>query len=106
MNEKEAKKSGPGWIATIGGALLLIVAGFGVGLVAGAASEEPGLVVDLVASKTTEVPLPEQAPPRVREETTDAADTAAPERAREAPAVSSARMNASANGTARVLPRT
>jgi len=93
MNEKEAKKAGPGWIATLAGALLLIVAGFGVGLVAGAAYEEPALVVDHLSGKTTELPLPAQAPPRVHELVKDAADTAkadAAQSAASAPAVSSA----------------
>jgi cell division septation protein DedD len=76
MSEKEAKKAGPSWIATLAGALLLIVAGFGVGLLAGAASEEPTLVADLLTGKTTELPLPDQAPPRVREDARDAADAA------------------------------
>ena len=89
MTDKEAKKAGPGWIATLAGALLLIVAGFGVGLVAGAAYEEPELVVDHPAGKTTEVPLPEKAPPRVREETRDAADAEARKGASPTPAVSS-----------------
>jgi DedD protein len=73
MSEREARRVGPGWIATISGALLLIVLGFGVGLVAGAAYEEPGLVVDSLAGRTREVPLPAEAPPPVREEVTDAA---------------------------------
>jgi len=75
MAEKEARNQGPGWIATIAGALLLIVAGFGVGLVAGAAYEEPALVVDHLAGKTTEVPLPAQAPPGAREPMRDATES-------------------------------
>lgn len=71
MTDKDAKKSGPGWIATIVGALLLIVAGFGVGLISGAAVEEPKLVADHLSGKTTEVPLP--AAPSVREDVADAA---------------------------------
>jgi DedD protein len=93
MTEKEAKRAGPGWIATLAGALLLIVAGFGVGLVAGAAYEEPALVVDHLSGKTTEVPLPEQAPPRVREDARDAvepADADAQQSNRAVPAVSGA----------------
>jgi cell division septation protein DedD len=93
MSEREAKNTGPGWIATIAGALLLIVAGFGVGLVAGAAYEEPELVVDHLSGKTTEVPLPERAPERVREDVRDAGERdAAPRAERRAgtPAVSSA----------------
>jgi cell division septation protein DedD len=75
MSDKEAKKAGPGWIATIAGALLLVVAGFGVGLLAGATYEEPALVVDHLAGKTTEVPLPAEAPKPVREKAQDAAET-------------------------------
>ena len=91
MSEKEAKKAGPGWIATIAGALLLIVVGFGVGLVAGAAYEEPGLVADHLTGKTTEVPLPATAEPRVREAVRDAGEPeAAKPTAANAPAVSTA----------------
>ncbi len=60
----DTMESGPGWIATLGGALVLVVLGFGVGLVAGAAFEEPDLVVDHLAGRTTEVALPRQAPAR------------------------------------------
>ncbi len=48
-----------GWLATLAGAALLIVAGFGVGLVAGTAFEEPDLVLEHLAGNTTEVPLAE-----------------------------------------------
>jgi DedD protein len=92
-SEREAKSAGPGWIATIAGALLLIVAGFGVGLVAGAAYEEPKLVVDHLSGKTTEVPVPERAPERVRESARDAGeapDAPRAERRAATPAVSSA----------------
>jgi DedD protein len=92
MSEKEAKKSGPGWIATIAGALLLVVAGFGVGLVAGAV-QDAGLVADHLRGKTTEVPVPPTAPNHVREDVSDAGDAAlakanAPRAAAEPPAVS------------------
>jgi cell division septation protein DedD len=89
MSENDVKNPGPGWIATIGGAVLLIVAGFGVGLVAGAAYEEPALVVDHLAGKTTALPLPAEAPPRVHEDTADASDTDAAPHASSPPAVSS-----------------
>jgi cell division septation protein DedD len=82
-----ADKSGPSWIATLLGGLLLIVAGFAVGLVAGAAYEEPSLVVGHLAGETSEVPLPESAAPPVREEVQGASE-AQPEpapRARRAP---------------------
>jgi DedD protein len=76
MSEREAKRVGPGWIATLAGAALLIVAGFGVGLLAGAAYEEPALVVDHLSGETTELPLPARAP-RVRERTAERSDTTA-----------------------------
>jgi cell division septation protein DedD len=49
--------SGPGWLATTGGALLLIALGFGVGIVAGTAYQEPELVVDHLAGRSTDVVL-------------------------------------------------
>jgi cell division septation protein DedD len=56
--ERRAPRStGPGWLATAGGALLLIALGFGVGIVAGTAYQEPELVVDHLAGRTTEVVL-------------------------------------------------
>jgi len=48
---------GPGWVSTLGGAALLLVLGFGVGLLAGAMWEEPDLVMDHLAGRTTELPL-------------------------------------------------
>lgn len=49
--------AGPGWLATAGGALLLIALGFGVGIVAGTAYQEPELVVDHLAGRSTDVVL-------------------------------------------------
>jgi cell division septation protein DedD len=58
VEERRApRSSGPGWLATAGGALLLIALGFGVGIVAGTAYQEPDLVVDHLAGRTTEVAL-------------------------------------------------
>lgn len=54
---------GPAWLATLAGALLLVSAGFAVGLVAGILFEEPGLVIDQIAGRATEVPLPGETPP-------------------------------------------
>jgi cell division septation protein DedD len=51
------RASGPGFLATAGGALLLIALGFGVGIVAGTAYQEPELVADHLAGRTTEVAL-------------------------------------------------
>ncbi len=56
-NGRKRRDEGPGWFATLGGAAILVVLGFGVGLVAGAAWEEPDLVMDHFAGRTTEVPL-------------------------------------------------
>jgi cell division protein FtsN len=49
--------AGPGWLSTLAGAALLLVLGFGVGLLAGAAWEEPELVMDHLTGRTTELPL-------------------------------------------------
>jgi cell division septation protein DedD len=87
MSEKEAKRSGPGWIATIAGAVLLILAGFGVGLLAGAV-QDAGLVADHLAGKTTEVPVPATSPKPVRERVADAGEAQPAQAAAEPPAVS------------------
>ncbi len=47
----------PGWLATAGGALLLVVAGFAVGLLAGTLFEEPDLVLGQLAGRGERVPL-------------------------------------------------
>jgi cell division septation protein DedD len=88
MSETQAKRAGTSWIATIAGALLLMVAGFGVGLLA-PAIWDASLVADHVSGKTTDVPLP-NAP--VRERVADAAKSSrAPSESDDAPpAVSSA----------------
>lgn len=57
------EETGPGWLATLGGAALLLVLGFGVGVLAGALWEEPELVMDHLAGRTTELPLAAAAPP-------------------------------------------
>jgi cell division septation protein DedD len=54
---RQREETGPGWLATLGGAALLLVLGFGVGLLAGAFWEEPELVMDHLAGRTTELPL-------------------------------------------------
>jgi DedD protein len=54
---RQREEVGPGWLATLGGAALLLVMGFGVGLLAGALWEEPELVMDHLAGRTTELPL-------------------------------------------------
>jgi cell division septation protein DedD len=61
MEERRAPRtSNSGWLATAGGALLLIALGFGVGIVAGTAYQEPEMVADHLAGRTTEVVLDEE----------------------------------------------
>jgi cell division septation protein DedD len=50
-------REGPGFLTTIAGAMLLVVFGFGIGLLAGAAYEEPELVMEHLAGETRDVPL-------------------------------------------------
>jgi DedD protein len=61
LTNEERKRShskvSNGWLATLGGAALLVAVGFGVGLVAGTAYEEPALVADHLSGNTTEVAL-------------------------------------------------
>lgn len=68
MSEAERRRKrreGPGWFATLGGAAVLVVLGFGVGLVAGAAWDEPDLVIDHFSGRTTAVPVTgPRTPPR------------------------------------------
>jgi DedD protein len=81
-----------GWLATLAGAGLLVAVGFGVGLVAGTAYEEPELVAQHVAGQTTDVAVGPEAPPPAEEKADGdvaaappAADFGAPEAALEAP---------------------
>jgi cell division septation protein DedD len=55
--QRQREQAGPGWLSTLGGAALLLLVGFGVGLLAGVAWEEPDLVMDHLAGRTTELPL-------------------------------------------------
>ena len=57
MATARGASTGPGWLATLAGATILVVAGFGVGLVAGTAFEEPDLVMEHLSGNTTEVDL-------------------------------------------------
>jgi cell division septation protein DedD len=43
------------WLATLAGALVLVALGFGVGLVAGTAYEDPALVAEHLSGRSTEV---------------------------------------------------
>jgi cell division septation protein DedD len=52
---------GYGWLATLGGAALLLLLGFGVGLLTGSLFEEPDLVARQLSGEAEEHPLP--APP-------------------------------------------
>lgn len=54
---RRSGRRGAGWVATLAGAALLLGAGFGVGLMAGTAFEEPDLVWEHLAGRTQEVPL-------------------------------------------------
>lgn len=47
-----------GWLATFGGAALLLVVGFGVGLLTGSIFEEPDLVARQLSGEAEEHPLP------------------------------------------------
>jgi cell division septation protein DedD len=56
------RSGAPGWIQTFVGALVLLGVGFGIGLLAGGALEEPELVARHVAGETVEAPLPDELP--------------------------------------------
>jgi len=62
VRERGRERAAGGWLATVAGALLLVVVGFGVGLLAGSLFEEPELVAKQLAGEATEVPLPEAGP--------------------------------------------
>jgi hypothetical protein len=47
--------AGPGWLASLLGAIFLIVSGFLLGLVVGVVSEEPDLVVGHLTGRSTEI---------------------------------------------------
>lgn len=59
---EEVERSGPGWLVTLLGASLLLFAGFAVGVVVGAAREEPELWLRHVSGETDSV-TPDAAPP-------------------------------------------
>jgi cell division septation protein DedD len=80
LSRERAPSAGIGWLVTLGGAAVLLAFGFGIGLVAGSALEEPELVAKHLAGEATELPLPEApAAPRAA-----APATPAPAPAREA----------------------
>jgi len=59
---EEGDRSGPGWLVTLLGGLVLVILGFGLGLVVGAAREEPELVLRHLAGESKEVPAPAASP--------------------------------------------
>jgi DedD protein len=59
---EERDRPGPGWLATLLGGFVLVVLGFGLGLVVGAAREEPELVLRHFSGESKEVPAPEASP--------------------------------------------
>lgn len=61
-SRRRARTRAPGWIQTFVGAAVLLAVGFGVGLLAGGALEEPALVVSHLAGETVEAPLPSELP--------------------------------------------
>ncbi len=77
---------GPGWLASFAIVFLLIVAGFGVGLIAGAAFEDPGLLLSHLTGRSEDVPLGErpelQQPEALRPSPAPTAPDAAPAPAR------------------------
>jgi DedD protein len=56
-SHRQGEQAGAGWLATLGGALLLLAVGFAMGLLAGTVWEAPDLVMDHLAGRTTELPL-------------------------------------------------
>jgi len=59
---EERERTGPNWLVTLLGGLVLVVLGFGLGLVVGAAREEPELVLRHLAGESKEVPAPAASP--------------------------------------------
>jgi cell division protein FtsN len=100
--ERRPRGGGLGWIATFGGAAVLLAFGFGVGLVAGSALEAPELVAHSLKGDGVELPLPDA--PAVASRPAPAA--AAPEAAvrRSAPAGSGERSSDFDTGEGREAP--
>lgn len=57
------RDGGPGWLTTLAGGALLVAVGFGLGIVAGVAYEQPGMVVGTVVGQGEEVPWSEDEAP-------------------------------------------
>jgi DedD protein len=74
----EREHPGPGWLATLLGGFVLVVLGFGLGVVVGAAREEPELVLRHLSSDAQEVPAPAPGPPHAAPPAPEAPPTVAP----------------------------
>jgi DedD protein len=61
--EDDDFRSGPGWFATLFGAMLLLAAGFAVGVVVGAVREEPAMLLRYVTGKSAAMPAPAASQP-------------------------------------------
>jgi cell division septation protein DedD len=59
---EEQDRVGPGWLVTLLGGAVLVLLGFGLGLVVGAAREEPELVFRHFSGESKEVPAPAASP--------------------------------------------
>lgn len=55
--DRRRRPTGPGWVASLAGALALVVVGFSLGLLAGVTFEAPSLVVSHVVGGTESVEL-------------------------------------------------
>ncbi len=58
---RSGRRDEPGLLSVVAGALLLIVVGFGAGVVAGLVLEDPGLVIDYALGRTEGVELESEA---------------------------------------------
>jgi cell division septation protein DedD len=57
VTDRRRRTAGPGWVASLAGALALVVVGFTLGLLAGVTFEAPSLVMSHVAGGTESVEL-------------------------------------------------
>ncbi len=57
-DEDDDVRSGPGWFVTLIGAMLLLAAGFAVGVVVGAVREEPAMVLHYLTGQGASLPAP------------------------------------------------
>ncbi len=61
--DRRARRRGPGWVSALLGAGLLIVLGFGLGVIAGLIMEETDLILDYAAGRTESVAVEVSAVP-------------------------------------------